>query len=126
MHQHIVEEPQVDVGKVVGQDRLNLIVNRLAKGGVRLCAALIDQRVEPRVDVEAAVRPVWRKLLGVKSVFENIGIFVAANPPQRIHLVGAASDVGKESGELKGANIKLDTDRAQLLLQHGGDQARRL
>src|ERR1700691_1086290 len=60
----------------------------------------------------------------MKCILENIGIFIAADPAQPVHLKSPANHVGKEGGEFEGANLEHDADRAQLLLHHRDHQAR--
>src|SRR4029077_4948092 len=40
VHDHVVEKPEVDVGKVIGQDSLDFGIHRLAPAGIGFRAAL--------------------------------------------------------------------------------------
>src|SRR5579872_6332823 len=60
----------------------------------------------------------------MEYIFKNIGVFISSDPSQGMQLVGAARNVGKESGELISTNVQGDANVAQLLLQHCGDQPR--
>src|SRR6202158_4875001 len=126
MHDHVVKKPEVDVGKVGGQDHLDVGINSLAPAGIGLRTPFFDKRVNPRIHIEAAVGAMGRKFVGVEHVLEDVWVFVAADPTQRIHLICAADDVYHERRRLKRADVEHDPHASQLLLEHGHHQARRL
>src|SRR5215472_14041622 len=124
MDQHIVEIPKIDVGQIVREDTLDLNIVFSPLTLVRLDPSLIDQRVEPRVYVEASVCPGRWNARRVKRIFEDIRIFVtSSDPAQRIHLKQALRDERVERRELEGANVQLNPNGSQLLLEHGDHQA---
>src|SRR6202165_864553 len=124
MHDHVVKKPEVDVGKVGGQDHLDVGINSLAPAGIGLRTPFFDKRVDPRIHIEAAVGAMGRKFVGVENVLEDVWGFVAADPTQRIHLICAADDVCHERRRLKHADVEHDPHASQLLLEHGHHQAR--
>ena len=84
VHQHVVVIPQIDVGQFVGQDALDFCVELFAGVLVEFLAGLIDQCVDPRVGEVSAVGAVGREFGGVENVFEDVRVFVAADPAQGI------------------------------------------
>ena len=124
VHQNVVEIPEIDVGQFVGQGALDFRVELLAGVLVEFVAGLVDQRIHPRIGEVSAVGAVGRELGGVENIFEDVGIFVAADPAQGIELEEAVGHVGKESREFEGANIERDSHLPQLLLQHRRHQPR--
>ena len=60
----------------------------------------------------------------MEGVFENVRIFVPANPAQRIQLKLAVCDVSEECGKFKCPYVELYPDCAQLLLEYRYHQAR--
>ena len=79
MHEHVVEIPEVDVRQVLRQDVLNFEIELLAGVLIDLGFCLIDEGVDAGVGVVAAVGAVRRELRGVESVFEDVGVLVAAD-----------------------------------------------
>ena len=112
MHHDIVEVPQIDVRQVLRQNALHLGIQRLSHLWIDLAPCLIDQRVDIRIRVVVAVRPIRRKLRRVKRIFKDIRIFVPADPAQPVHLKRAMLYVGKERCELEAPDIKHDSDIA--------------
>ena len=62
----------------------------------------------------------------MKDVFEDVRVFVAADPAQGIKLEQAMGHVGEKGREFEGPDIERDFHLAQLLLQHGCHQPRTL
>ncbi len=93
---------------------------------IQFLAGLVNQRVNSRVGEVSAVGAVGRELGGVKKIFEDVGVFVASDPAQRIELEEAVGHVGEKGREFEGTNIECDSYLPQLLLQHGRHQARAL
>ena len=77
----------------------------LASVLIELGARQVDQLIQTWVRIEAAVGAIGREFAGVEDVFEDVRVFIAADPAQRIELKEAVSDVGKESCELEGADV---------------------
>src|SRR5208282_5365482 len=106
VHQHVIEIPQVDIGLILRQHLLNFSVQALAGVLIGLAARLVDQTINPRIGIKSAICPLGRESVGMKGILENVRIFIAADPAQRIKLESAAGDVGKKSSELKRANVE--------------------
>ena len=68
----------------------------------------------------AAVGGLGRKIRSQKCVAENIRLFVAPNPAQRIHLKRAPRHIGIERGKFITPQIERNPYLAKLLLQHRG------
>src|ERR1039458_8380421 len=66
VHQHVVEKPKIDGRQVGGEDFLDLGVDRLAPREVGFRKTLLDQFVDSRIDVKAAVGAVGRELVGME------------------------------------------------------------
>src|SRR6266436_7351370 len=118
MHQYVVEIPQIDVRHLLSQSPLDFSIKLFAGVLVRFVACLVNERVHARVGEVAAIGAVRRELGGMKSIFKNVGVFVAADPAQGIKLEEAVGHVGEEGREFKSANIERDSYFAQLWLQH--------
>ena len=58
----------------------------------------------------------------MKNVFEDVRIFVAADPAQGIKLKRSMGRRRKKKCEFEGANVERDADIPQLLLQHGSHE----
>src|ERR1700746_2377908 len=72
----------------------------------------------------AAIGALRREARARERVTEDVGLLVAADPAQRVHLERPASHVGIEGGEFVTPQIKSDAHPGKLLLQYGGQQAR--
>src|SRR5215469_13358651 len=116
MHQNVVKIPQVNIGQVLGEDLLDLGIVVFAGVLVRFDSRPVNQGVDARVVVVLAVCPVGNNAGGVKGVFEEVGIFICAQPAQRIHLKFAMGDVGQKGGRFVAADIERDSNVTQLLL----------
>src|SRR5215475_7775621 len=124
MNYYVIEVPQVDVGQVAGKNLLDLRVNLFALGLVHRGASPVDQTIDLRIDVIAAVGMLGRKARGVKGVIEDVGILVAANPAERVELKRSFVHVGIKRSELETAYIQRYSHHAELLLQGRGQQSR--
>ena len=82
VHNHVVVVPEIDVRQIFRKNLLHLRVQLLAHVLVKFAARLVDKRIHLRIGVKAAVGAVRRELGGVEDVFEDVGIFVAADPAQ--------------------------------------------
>ena len=60
----------------------------------------------------------------MKRIFENIGIFIAADPAQSIHLKRSVLHIGEKRRKLKAADIERNSHLSQLLLHDGDHHAR--
>ena len=116
VHEHVIEVPEIDIGQIRREDVLNVAVETLASLLVSCFAGLLYKLVQLRIRVLAAIGAFGRKFVGGERVLKNIGVFIPANPAQRIELKGALGHVGKEGGELVSTNVERDSHVAQLLL----------
>src|SRR5215831_12643719 len=123
VHQHVVEIPEIDVWQVIGQDLLHLVIDSFALLLVKGRTAFADERINFGVGIECAIGALGWKASRVEYVLEEVRVLVSADPAHRVHLIGALGDVAKERRELEGANVERDASLAQLLLEHGGEQA---
>src|SRR5215467_471122 len=124
MYQYVIEIPQVDVGKVSGQDPLNLAINALALLLIERASSFCEQAVQFGIGIVAAVGPFGSEAGGIECVFENIRVLVGiADPAQRVDLEGAFPDIRVEGRELKATNVERNAHAAQLLLKDCGEQA---
>src|ERR1700751_1910919 len=110
MHQQIVVVPKIDIRDLLRDQTLKLGINLAARAFVNLPATSVNQCINSRIRIVAAIGAVRRKLLRVEDVFKNIRIFVAADPAQAVQLEQSVSNIGKEGREFKGANIECDSD----------------
>ena len=59
-------------------------------------------------------------------IFEDVGVFVPADPAQGIKLKEALLDIGEERSEFECADVEFDANFTQLLLKNGCEEARAL
>src|ERR1035437_7777217 len=114
VYQHVVEIPEIDVRELLRHDLLNTAVVGFEPLPVYRGASIVDEPVDLRVGVIAAICPSGRSAGGGKNVFENVRILVAADPAQGEKLECAASDVGVVRSEFKAADIERDAHFTQL------------
>src|SRR5690348_5031331 len=62
VYEHVVEVPQINVGQVLRENTLYLVVQNLPGLGIDLLARLIDQLVDLRIGVVVAVCAIGREL----------------------------------------------------------------
>src|SRR5215472_8124517 len=104
MHYDIIEIPEVNVGKLVGQNPLNLRVDLFAFCLVHGASPRVDQVIDLRIYVKPSIRMPGRKARGVKGIIKDVRIFIASDPAQGVKLEGSFLDVGVKCGKLKAAN----------------------
>src|SRR5262249_5055670 len=93
VNQHVIQIPQIQRWQLLGQDALNLQIDRLALPLIEFLPALRDENVDTRIRKVSAVRALRRKLRRIECVFKDVRVFVSPNPSQRIKLKGALGHV---------------------------------
>ena len=74
--------PEIDSRQITRQHMLRFNVVRTPPGKVWTLGGVVEQSVEPRIRVMAAVCALGRKARGGKDKRENVRLFVAADPTQ--------------------------------------------
>src|ERR1051325_5861009 len=111
--------PQRDVRHLLEDRALRLGVGFLAPVFVCLERGAIEQRVDAWIHEMSTIEPVRRHLLGVKHATQDVRIgHRAADPLQRVELEVAREHVLIQRREFVGADVEIDADRAQVLLNH--------
>ena len=118
-----VRVPEGKGGKVGGEDLLSLDVVGAADGLVGLGGGVVEEVVEYGVAVSATICALGGDAGGGEGVGEDVGLLVAANPAEGVELEAAAGEVLEEGGGFVGADLEIDADLGELLLECGGEEA---
>jgi hypothetical protein len=66
--------PEIDGGQVAGENLLSLDVVSAATRGVRALGCIVEQGIEPRIRVAAAVSAFRREIRSREYITENVGL----------------------------------------------------
>src|SRR5215469_2622300 len=91
MDEHVVEVPEINVRKILGDDLLQLGIDDFALLLVEGGAALANELIDAWVGVEGAVGAFGREAGGVEDVLEDVGVLISTDPAHRVHLISALS-----------------------------------
>lgn len=82
----VVDVPEIYVREIVSDDLLDLEKDLAAFVVIGSLAGLVEERVELRIAIAAAIGAVGWNFMGGEDEFENVGIVVTADPALRVEL----------------------------------------
>src|SRR6185437_6300960 len=108
-----IEIPEIDRRQIAGGNLLCLDVVGASGGDVWIAGGIIEERIKLGIGVAAAVGAVGRETCRGEDIAVDVGLLIAADPSERVHLKGAAGYVGIEGGEFIAAQVEGDADFRQ-------------